>query len=91
MGLKCERSNDLNITWRHAWEQLRQFKQPLIRNTNGTIRALTATVPGFEHFMISNQRRGITYVVFRGKRNIDIDDLVSCYRRHYPDCPGNHW
>lgn len=30
---------------------------------------------GFEKFMISSQRRGLTYAVFRGKKNIGEDDL----------------
>lgn len=38
-------------------------------------RALSATVKGFEQFMISSQRRGLTYAVFRGKKNIGEDDL----------------
>ncbi|HEB0918058.1 TPA: tail assembly protein [Enterobacter cloacae] len=37
--------------------------------------ALAKTVPGFEQFMISSQRRGITYSVFKGKKNIGVDDL----------------
>jgi predicted phage tail protein len=30
--------------------------------------ALAATIPGFEKFMISSQRRGLTYAVFKGKK-----------------------
>lgn len=37
--------------------------------------ALAKTIPGFEKFMISSQRRGLTYSVFKGKRNIGEDDL----------------
>ncbi|EFB2294125.1 tail assembly protein [Escherichia coli] len=37
--------------------------------------ALAKTIPGFEQFMISSQRRGITYSVFKGKKNIGVDDL----------------
>lgn len=37
--------------------------------------ALAKTVPGFEQFMISSQRRGLTYSVFKGKKNIGVDDL----------------
>ncbi len=36
--------------------------------------ALAKTIPGFEQFMISSQRRGLTYSVFKGK-NIGVDDL----------------
>ena len=38
-------------------------------------RALAATIKGFEQFMISSQRRGLTYAVFRGEKNICQDDL----------------
>lgn len=37
--------------------------------------ALAKTIPGFERFMISSQRRGLTYSVFKGKKNIGVDDL----------------
>lgn len=37
--------------------------------------ALAKTIPGFEQFMISSQRRGLTYSVFKGKKNIGEDDL----------------
>lgn len=38
-------------------------------------RALAATINGFEKFMITSQRRGLTYAVFLGKKNIGVDDL----------------
>ncbi|HHG8843099.1 TPA: tail assembly protein [Citrobacter freundii] len=47
----------------------------LISTTHEATRALAATVDGFEKFMISSQRRGLTYAVFRGKKNIGEDDL----------------
>lgn len=47
----------------------------LISTTHEATRALAATIPGFEKFMISSQRRGLTYAVFKGKKNIGIDDL----------------
>lgn len=37
--------------------------------------ALAATIPGFEKFMISSEERGLTYAVFKDKKNIGIDDL----------------
>lgn len=37
--------------------------------------ALAKTIQGFEQFMISSQRRGLTYSVFKGKKNIGVDDL----------------
>ncbi|QIU92265.1 tail assembly protein [Yokenella regensburgei] len=47
----------------------------LISKTHEATRALAATVPGFEKYMIASQRRGLTYAVFKGKKNIGEDDL----------------
>lgn len=47
----------------------------LISNTQEAARSLAATIDGFEQFMISSQRRGLTYAVFKGKKNIGIEDL----------------
>jgi predicted phage tail protein len=47
----------------------------LISTTHEATRALAATVKGFEQFMISSKRRGLTFAVFKGKKNIGIDDL----------------
>jgi predicted phage tail protein len=38
-------------------------------------QSLSKTIPGFEQFMISSKRRGLTYAVFKGKRNIGENDL----------------
>ncbi|HAT1569264.1 TPA: tail assembly protein [Kluyvera cryocrescens] len=37
--------------------------------------ALSKTIPGFEKYMISSKRRGLTYAIFKGKKNIGVDDL----------------
>lgn len=47
----------------------------LISKTHEATRALAATVPEFEKYMIASQRRGLTYAVFKGKKNIGEDDL----------------
>lgn len=47
----------------------------LISTPHEATRALAATVKGFEQFMVSSKRRGLTYAVFRGKKNIGYDDL----------------
>lgn len=47
----------------------------LISTVHEATRALAATIPNFEKFMISSQRRGLTYSVFKGKKNISIDEL----------------
>lgn len=47
----------------------------LISTVHEASRALAATITGFEKFMITSQRRGLTYAVFRGKKNIGENDL----------------
>lgn len=47
----------------------------LISNTHEACRALAATVKGFEQFMISSKRRGLTFAVFKGKANLNIDEI----------------
>lgn len=38
--------------------------------------ALAKTIPGFEKIMISSEERGLTYAVFKGEKNLGVDDLV---------------
>ncbi|EID7191650.1 tail assembly protein [Salmonella enterica] len=45
--------------------------QRLIARTGEAAIAL----PGFESFMISSKRRGLTFAVFKGKRNIAADEM----------------
>ena len=47
----------------------------LISSDGEAIIALCKTISGFESFMISSKSRGLTYAVFRGKKNIGKDDL----------------
>lgn len=47
----------------------------LISTVHESTRSLAATIEGFEKFMISSNRRGLTYAVFKGKKNIGVDDL----------------
>ncbi|MBL2906397.1 tail assembly protein, partial [Klebsiella pneumoniae] len=37
--------------------------------------ALATTIPGFEHFMNNSKEKGLTFAVFKGKKNIGKDDL----------------
>lgn len=37
--------------------------------------ALAATIPGFEKFMNDSKEKGLTFAVFKGKKNIGKDDL----------------
>lgn len=47
----------------------------LIRTTAEAINALAKTLNGFEQFLNTSKCRGLTYAVFRGKKNIGKDDL----------------
>lgn len=47
----------------------------VIDSTAEAIRALCCTVNGFEKFLNSSKQRGLTYAVFRGRKNIGEDDL----------------
>ena len=49
--------------------------QRIISKTGEAALALAKTIPGFEQFMISSEKRGLTYAVFRGNKNIGEDDL----------------
>jgi predicted phage tail protein len=49
--------------------------QRLISKVEDAPKALAATVDGFEKYMISSKRRGLTYAIFLGKKNIGKDDL----------------
>lgn len=37
--------------------------------------ALAKTIPGFESYMLSSKRRGLTFAIFKGKKNIGVDDF----------------
>lgn len=47
----------------------------LISKVHEATIALSATVDGFGAYMRSSKKRGITYAVFRGKKNLGVDDL----------------
>jgi len=47
----------------------------LIRTVSEAGRALSCTIPGFERYMNNSKKRGITYAVFKGKKNIGENDL----------------
>lgn len=47
----------------------------LITTTAEAINALSRTLDGFEKFLNTSKSRGLTYAVFRGKKNIGQDDL----------------
>lgn len=47
----------------------------LVRTTKEAIRALCCTLPGFEKFMNTSKQRGLTFTVFKGKKDLGVDDL----------------
>ena len=47
----------------------------LITTTAEAINALSRTLDGFEKYLNTSKSRGLTYAVFRGKKNIGQDDL----------------
>ncbi|HGH5990244.1 tail assembly protein [Morganella morganii] len=49
--------------------------QRLVSTTSEAVRALCCTIPGFEQFLNTSKSRGLTFAVFRGKKNIGEDDL----------------
>lgn len=47
----------------------------LISTVHEAGAALSATIPGFEKFMNNSKEKGLTFAVFKGKKNISEDDL----------------
>ncbi|MGM5669833.1 tail assembly protein [Enterobacter cloacae] len=47
----------------------------LINKVSEAGTALAKTIPGFESYMISSKSHGLTFAVFKGKKNIGVDDL----------------
>lgn len=47
----------------------------LIKTTHEACRALAATIPGFEKFMINSKSRGLTYSILKDGKNIGVNDL----------------
>ena len=47
----------------------------MVATASEAIRALCCTINGFEKFMNNSKSMGLTYAVFKGKRNIGEDDI----------------
>lgn len=47
----------------------------LISSTKEAFKALCVTIPGFEQYMMTTKQRGLTFVIFKGRRNIGKDEL----------------
>lgn len=46
-----------------------------VESTSEAMRALSAQVPGFEHFMLHAHERGLEFAVFQDKQNISESEL----------------
>ncbi|EKO1175665.1 tail assembly protein [Escherichia coli] len=46
-----------------------------VSTTKEVIKALCCTIQGFEQYLNTSKQRGLTYAIFRGKKNIGVDDL----------------
>ncbi|EMC4229618.1 tail assembly protein [Cronobacter sakazakii] len=56
----------------------RQFGKTHLRAVKSTaeaVRALCCTILGFEKFLNTSKQRGLAYHVFRGKKNLGVDEL----------------
>lgn len=45
------------------------------------IRALCVVIPGFERFLNASRKRGLTYAVFSGRKNLLADELEADHSR----------
>ncbi|EIV2285190.1 MULTISPECIES: tail assembly protein [Klebsiella pneumoniae complex] len=52
-----------------------KYHERLIDTPKEAVQALCCTVDGFEKFLIHSKEKGLTFAVFRGKRNIGLDEL----------------
>ena len=52
-----------------------RFHSRSISKVSEATRALAATLPNFEQYMKSSKKRGITYAIFKDKKNIAEEDL----------------
>lgn len=47
-----------------------------VKNPAEAVKALCVVLDGFEQFLQHAKEQGLVFAVFRGKRNIDVDDMV---------------
>lgn len=52
----------------------REHKRVILK-TKDAIKALCLTLDGFQQHMLDSDKRGITYAVFKGGKNISLNDL----------------
>ncbi|EOW2332811.1 tail assembly protein [Citrobacter freundii] len=46
-----------------------------VSTTSEVIKSLCCTLEGFEKYLNTSKQRGLTYAIFRGGKNIGVDDL----------------
>lgn len=49
--------------------------QRLVGSSGEVIKALCVTIPGFEQYLMTAKQRGLTFAVFKNKRNVGKDEL----------------
>lgn len=49
--------------------------QRLVSSSGEVFKALCVTIPGFEQYLATAKQRGLTFAIFKGKRNIGKDEL----------------
>ncbi|MFU0874217.1 tail assembly protein [Kluyvera cryocrescens] len=47
----------------------------IVSSTSEAIRALCHTLKGFEQFLNTSKARGLTFAIYKGAKNIGLDDL----------------
>ncbi|MBS6146246.1 MAG: tail assembly protein [Klebsiella aerogenes] len=52
-----------------------KYHERLVASSSEAIRALCCTIDGFEKYLNSSKERGITFAIFKGKKNIGEEDL----------------
>lgn len=51
------------------------YHERLVSTTSEGIQALCCTIDGFEKFLNNSKEKGLTFAIFKGKKNIGKDDL----------------
>ena len=49
--------------------------QRVISHTKEAFKALSVTIPGFEEYLVTAKKRGLTFAIFKGGKNIGKDEL----------------
>lgn len=52
-----------------------KYHERLVRTNAEAIHALCKTIDGFERFLNSSKLRGLTFAIYRGNKNIGLDDM----------------